>query len=71
MSKDQVYMVWLLMLAQGVRRLYESLFIMRPSTSSMWILHWALGLTFYAAMGIAVFVEGIRECFALTLTLPT
>ncbi|GME25261.1 3-oxo-5-alpha-steroid 4-dehydrogenase [Neofusicoccum parvum] len=58
MSVGQVQAAWLLMLAQGARRLYESVVLSRPSSSKMWITHWLLGLLFYGAMSIAVWVEG-------------
>jgi len=61
MTIEQVWLVWLLMLAQGVRRLYECISLSKPSQSRMWIAHWVLGLSFYVFMGIAVWIEGIRK----------
>ncbi|KAK0647648.1 Polyprenol reductase 2 [Lasiodiplodia hormozganensis] len=58
MSVAQVQLAWLLMLVQGSRRLYESAALSRPSSSKMWITHWLLGLLFYGAMSIAIWVEG-------------
>lgn len=58
MSVGQAQVAWLLMLAQGLRRLYESIVLSRPSSSLMWITHWLLGLLFYGAMSVAVWVEG-------------
>lgn len=50
---------WLMMAMQGTRRLHESLFVMRTGTgSSMWFVHWAMGLAFYAVMSISVWIEG-------------
>ena len=60
MSLDQVILVWLLMTMQGCRRLYESLALGRPSQSKMWFGHWFLGIGFYMAVSMAVWVEGIR-----------
>lgn len=57
-SVGRVLVAWLLMLAQGSRRLYESIVLSRPSSSKMWVTHWLLGLLFYGAMSIAVWVEG-------------
>lgn len=53
----RVHLAWLLMLAQGLRRLFESTCISKPSSSSMWVTHWLLGLFFYAAMSVAVWIE--------------
>lgn len=71
MSVEQVFLVWSLMLIQGIRRLYECLTLTRSSNSEMWFLHWLLGLAFYAAMGVAVWVEGLRTCFSLWQILNT
>ncbi|EMD01161.1 hypothetical protein BAUCODRAFT_118870 [Baudoinia panamericana UAMH 10762] len=59
MTFRQVLVTWALMLVQSSRRLYECLQFARPSTSKMWIGHWLLGIGFYGAMSIAVWVEGI------------
>jgi len=61
MTLDQITVVWVLMTMQGVRRLYESTVLIKPSQSKMFFLHWVLGIGFYAVMGIAIWVEGIRE----------
>ncbi|KAK7523869.1 3-oxo-5-alpha-steroid 4-dehydrogenase-domain-containing protein [Phyllosticta citriasiana] len=58
----RIHLAWLLMLAQGLRRLFESTCISKPSSSSsssssMWVTHWLLGLFFYAAMSVAVWIE--------------
>lgn len=58
-SFDRVLVTWTLMLAQGSRRLYESLTLSGPSKSRMWVGHWVLGLAYYAGASIAVWVEGI------------
>ena len=60
MTLDQIIVTWILMLLQGVRRLYESLEFTKPSNARMWIGHWALGVWFYASMSIAVWIEGAR-----------
>jgi 3-oxo-5-alpha-steroid 4-dehydrogenase 3 / polyprenol reductase len=51
-------LVWGMMLVQGSRRLYESLFIQRASLAKMWIGHYLVGCAFYAMMSLAVLVEG-------------
>ncbi|KAL8737367.1 MAG: hypothetical protein Q9181_001742 [Wetmoreana brouardii] len=58
MSLDQIALTWSLMAAQGVRRLMESTTLGKASASKMWIVHWMLGIAFYAAMSIAVWIDG-------------
>ena len=58
MEIEQVYVAWTLMALQGTRRLYESMFVTRPGSSPMSSIHWALGLAYYATMGVSVWVEG-------------
>jgi 3-oxo-5-alpha-steroid 4-dehydrogenase 3 / polyprenol reductase len=55
------FLVWVMMLVQGSRRLYESLFIQRGSSARMWIGHYLVGCAFYAMMSLSVFVEGQRR----------
>lgn len=59
MNIHQVMLTWLLVLAQVTRRLLECLVLSRPSTSTMWIGHWVLGLLFYAGLSVAVWIEGV------------
>ena len=61
MTLDQIIVTWVLMLLQGVRRLYECLEFTKPSNARMWIGHWALGVWFYASMSVAVWIEGARR----------
>ncbi|KAF7543533.1 hypothetical protein G7Z17_g10657 [Cylindrodendrum hubeiense] len=58
MELGQVYAAWLLMALQGSRRLYESLYVSKPGSSPMWVIHWALGLVYYTTMAVSVWVEG-------------
>lgn len=58
MSMNQIFLLWSFLLLQGIRRLLESVFVMKPSASKMWIVHYALGLGFYMIMGITVWIEG-------------
>ncbi|CAK3883555.1 related to 3-oxo-5-alpha-steroid 4-dehydrogenase [Lecanosticta acicola] len=58
MTYTQVTVVWAMMLVQGSRRLYECLLIARPSQSKMWFGHWLLGIAFYLATSIAIWIEG-------------
>lgn len=60
MTVRQVLLVWVMMLVQGSRRLYECLALAKPSSSQMWVGHWLLGIFFYGGMSLAVVIEGIR-----------
>lgn len=48
----------LLMLAQGLRRLFESYVYTSSSKSGMWFGHWILGMLFYFTVNISVWIEG-------------
>lgn len=56
-ARVTVRVVWALMLLQGVRRLLESYTYTSSSKSRMWVAHWILGLLFYLATNMAVWVE--------------
>lgn len=47
-----------LMAIQGGRRLYESMVYTKPSSSTMWVVHWLIGLFFYVGITVAVWIEG-------------
>lgn len=69
-SINQVMLCIVLMLIQGVRRLHECLNFSKPSSSKMWFVHWLAGLGFYAAVAVAVWIEGtgwFRSFFELGL----
>ena len=59
MSPDQTILASALMAVQGTRRLLESTKTGTSSKSSMFIAHWLLGILFYLAMGVAIWIEGI------------
>lgn len=61
MSIDQVVLVWALMTIQGSRRLYECIALSKPSTSKMGAAAYLLGVVFYLATGVVVWIEGIRK----------
>jgi 3-oxo-5-alpha-steroid 4-dehydrogenase 3 len=61
MSYAQVVLTWLLMTIQGSRRLYECITLTKPSTSKMAGPAWILGILFYVAMSISVWIEGIGK----------
>lgn len=46
------------MLIQGARRLYECKAFAKPSASRMWFVHWLVGLAFYLAVSVALWIEG-------------
>ena len=68
MSMNQIFLLWSFLLLQGIRRLFESVFVMKPSASKMWIVHYVLGLGFYMIMGITVWIEGAGMSSRLGLT---
>jgi 3-oxo-5-alpha-steroid 4-dehydrogenase 3 / polyprenol reductase len=61
MSFTQLQTTWAMMLVQSGRRLYECLDLPSSSESQMFVGHWVLGMAFYMATSVAVWVEGIRE----------
>ncbi|EAA28037.3 hypothetical protein GE21DRAFT_4706 [Neurospora crassa] len=54
----QVGLAWTMMFLQGSRRLYEDSLVHGKSKSTMWIVHWVLGLSYYLFTSVAVWVEG-------------
>lgn len=60
---NQLALVWTLMAVQGLRRLAESILLAKSSASKMWFVHWILGVMFYVAMSIAVWIEGAGKLF--------
>lgn len=58
MTLGQVILVWTLMVLQAGRRLYEHLAVSKPSNSTMWIVHWLLGIAFYVCASVSVWIEG-------------
>lgn len=63
MSINQIALLWSFMTVHGIRRLLESLTLGKSSSSSMWFVHWALGIWFYLAMSFAVWIEGAGKLF--------
>lgn len=59
MTANQVVLAWILMLVQGIRRLYESFTLTKPSQSKMWVGLWLIGMGYYIFIGVAVWIEGI------------
>ncbi|KAJ5678896.1 3-oxo-5-alpha-steroid 4-dehydrogenase [Penicillium macrosclerotiorum] len=69
MTATQVLICWLLLAIQGSRRLWECISFSKPSTSRMWFVHWLLGLGFYLAAGIAIWIEGSGTILSRSLSL--
>lgn len=57
-SLGQTAAVWGMVLVQAGRRVYEHAAVMKPSRSTMWWVHWVLGLGFYLFLSVAVWMEG-------------
>lgn len=58
LASGQVTFAWFLMILQTTRRLWECNFVMKPSKSTMWFVHWVLGLAYYCGVSVAVWIEG-------------
>ena len=63
-SINQIVLVWSMMTVQGVRRLFESYSVTKHSESRMWFVHWCMGVAFYLAMGVAIWIEGAGKCWS-------
>lgn len=57
----QVALGWFMMFLQGARREFEHWAIIKPSKSTMWVVHWLLGFLFYVTVNLSVWVEGSRK----------
>lgn len=64
MILGQVWLLWVLLFIQGTRRLVESYVFSKSSKSTMHIAHWLIGLAFYVADSIAIWVEGMSALLA-------
>lgn len=58
MDLAQVGLVWAMTFLQASRRFYEHVFIIRPSGSKMWIVHFLLGVCFYMCLSVSLWIEG-------------
>jgi 3-oxo-5-alpha-steroid 4-dehydrogenase 3 len=59
MRPGQVPLLWTLMLLQGLRRFTESTWIFKPGKkSTMWVVHWLLGIVYYTNMSVTIWIEG-------------
>ncbi|OQE30164.1 hypothetical protein PENFLA_c003G09286 [Penicillium flavigenum] len=58
MSLTQLVICCVLLAVQGSRRLWECFVFSKSSSSQMWFMHWLLGLAFYLAAGVAIWIEG-------------
>ena len=64
----QVGLAWTMMFLQGSRRLYEDSLVHGKSKSTMWIVHWVLGLSYYLFTSVAVWVEGSGKVSMVALS---
>ena len=64
MSVDQVVVTWIFMAVQGIRRLSESFLTNKSSSSKISFAHWLLGISFYLAMGVSIWIEGIGTLYS-------
>ena len=71
MSRDQVLLVWAMLLVQGARRCYESVVFARSSRSEMWIALYGVGISFYLVTGMAIWIDGTRTLNVLWTFLPS
>ncbi|KAL8895136.1 MAG: hypothetical protein Q9192_003823 [Flavoplaca navasiana] len=62
----------------SLRRLAESILLGKSSASRMWFVHWILGILFYIAMSIAVWIDGAESLLLspsplkdITITAPS
>jgi len=67
-TATQVAIAWTLMLLQATRRIYEHAAIIRESKSKMWVVHWVLGIGFYLATSVSVWVEGSSKSCSFSPT---
>ena len=63
MSVNQVLLCWALMTVHSSRRLAESFVFSKPSTSRMFFVHWLLGIAFYLAATVAIWIEGAGRIY--------
>ncbi|KAH6719737.1 3-oxo-5-alpha-steroid 4-dehydrogenase-like protein [Leptodontidium sp. MPI-SDFR-AT-0119] len=59
MTVNQAILAWFFMAFQGIRRLYESLTLTKPSQSKMWVGLWLIGMAYYVFIGVSVWIEGV------------
>ncbi|KAJ6187585.1 hypothetical protein N7519_002493 [Penicillium mononematosum] len=69
MSLTQLVICCVLLAVQGSRRLWECFVFSKPSSSQMWFMHWLLGLAFYLAAGVAIWIEGSGTLLTENLTI--
>ncbi|KAJ9485652.1 hypothetical protein VN97_g7692 [Penicillium thymicola] len=69
MSLTQLVICCVLLAIQGSRRLWECFVFSKPSSSQMFFMHWLLGLGFYLAAGIAIWIEGSGTLLTKSLTI--
>ncbi|KIX02039.1 uncharacterized protein Z518_07978 [Rhinocladiella mackenziei CBS 650.93] len=58
----------IMMFIQGCRRLLECVFLTKPSTARMWIGHYTIGLIFYVATNLAIWIEHLEPTSAIKIS---
>ena len=61
MSMEQVNLLWTLMLIHSSRRLYECIYVAKPSSSTMPLSHYLVGILYYLGAGMSIWIEAIGE----------
>lgn len=57
MTLTQAAISWTMVVLQAGRRFYEHTVLARPSTSTMWVAHWLLGIFFYTGLSMAAWID--------------
>ncbi|KAK0722384.1 hypothetical protein B0T26DRAFT_640833 [Lasiosphaeria miniovina] len=61
----QVAVAWVIMFLQASRRVFEHATIIKPSKSTIWFVHWVLGLCFYLCISVSIWVDGSNNTATL------
>jgi 3-oxo-5-alpha-steroid 4-dehydrogenase 3 len=62
MSREQIVLVWSLVTIQGLRRLWETVTLTKSFVSTMPVAHYVVGILYYLALGVGIWIEGTRAC---------
>lgn len=53
----RVFAAWAMLALQGLRRLYECMYVLKAGKSGMLLAHWLVGVVFYLLMSVAVWID--------------
>lgn len=59
----RVFAAWAMLALQGVRRLYECMYVLKAGKSGMLLAHWVAGVVFYLLMSVAVWIDHAGELY--------